>query len=418
MGLFRRWIIQFTFLALGILYVGSAFWAAPSTAFPEANYPLLQLFQKLGVGLMGNTPYAHRLFPLIMGLIGVISTYKLGFLLYNKRIGFVAALILSTSGVLMNAHLEFHSTELVLMGLSTFAVWHLMEVVYYKRTRNLWFAAIALAAIIYTNGLTALVLPMLAMLAYFIGKGQFAELFRKEWLFLVLMVLGLLTPYLIYLNFQLPINSLDACGNPTPPITAWQYFLFDGMGSIFITCPTDVQNISSHLLWFAWFAAPWSLVITVSIFWRFVNLINSMLKREKMQQEWLNPGAFFIPLLLLLFAPNSESRHFLLIFPFAAIMTAEFMLRLLLENHHWKNLLLKTSQMLFTGLAVLTTGYLNMWLFDWQHITWLLFGGLFVLIVFHWRNKEEHLDQAIMASVLAGLWLLSFWMFSGNLLFE
>jgi 4-amino-4-deoxy-L-arabinose transferase-like glycosyltransferase len=417
MGLFRRLIIQFTFLALGLLLVGGCFAPLPDIS-PISPNPLSNFLTFLGRGLFGATPLGQRIFPLIFGVVGLISTYKLGFLLYNKRIGFVAALLLGTNGFFYSAHLANHSNSLVLMGLTTFSVWHLMEVVYYQRQRNLGFAGLALAAGVYAGGLWALFLPVLAMLAYFVGKGQWNTLLKRDWLYLGLIISGLLAPYIFYLMGQPPVELLDTCTLKSHFIPAWQNFLIQDFASIFFVCDADAQNFTTHLLAFLIFGAPWSLAIVIAILWRLVNLISMQWKHEKVQQEWLNPGAFFIPLAILLMAPGSEMHHFLVMLPFAAIMTSEFLLRLLLENEGLKSAFLRIGQMIFTALAVLVTAYLNMQYNDWQHITWPIFLILIGWMFLHWKNKDEPLDQAIMATILAGLWLMSFLFFNYAALFN
>lgn len=419
MGLFRRWAIQLSFIALALLYLGGAFLPLPVNGHQElssSTFPLVRALSWMGQVFFGTHPLSIRFFPLVIGFTGIISTYKLGFLLYNKRIGFVAAMILSSSALLMHAHIQTQQESLILMGLTTFAVWHMMELVYYHRVRNLVFASCALAGAMYTAGFGALLLPMVAMGTYFIGKGAYGQLAHKRWLYLGGLVLVLMAPYLLVLH-QLPdVQSVAACSTAQQTFSATAYFFIESWKEIWAYCPNNNKNAWTHFSWFFGLSAPWSLAIFIAIIWRFSDLFAAQWAKRA-QQEWLNPGAFFIPLTLLLLAPNSTPQDFLPIFPFAAIMASEFLLRLLLENTGWKNRLLRWMQMLFVVLLLGATGFFNMQVSGYKSFSWVLFLGVVALVVVHWRNSEEHLDQAVMVPILTGIWLLTFYLITAGLLF-
>jgi 4-amino-4-deoxy-L-arabinose transferase-like glycosyltransferase len=386
MGLFKRWAIQLGFLILAFLF-GIALFSSYSASYsPVSEWGFwTSHLKQLPEG--SSTIQWYRLVFLIFGFVGVVSTYKLGFLLYNKRIGFVAAMILLSSNLLMQAFVRL-SPDLILMGTLIFTMWQLMEVVYYNRQHNLWLAGLSMGISMAIGGLVGFLLPAIGLGAYFIGKGHYTRFFELKWGVPFLISWGLFLPFIWFLT---QIGFLNQ---------SFLLSLFNYPGWVSAESLNDSEKIQKALTGiFAYL--PWSIAIIWGFIWRFFDLIIAFFKKRP-HQEWLTPGMFLISVLIFLaFTPNKSSA---LIFlgPFAAIMTSEFMLRMLIETKGLGSWILRLIQMVISLILLFLAG-VDFYENQPPLSVWLVGAGLAVLVAVHLFQLDEPLDQAIMVSFLVGI---------------
>jgi hypothetical protein len=388
-GLFKRWAIQLGLFVLLFLY--GMMVLAPLRS-PAAHAPGWKPWFILLDSLSSPTLIMWRLAFFILGLVGVISTYKLGFLLYNKRIGFVAALILASSNILIQ---DFAGMSPVLMIASSlvYAIWQLMEFAYYRRWHNLILGGVGLGIAITVGGLTALLLPALGLGIYFIGKGQYRKMIGWRWL----VPLGIsLSIYAIFL--------WGFAGAGFPLERHWLHY--PGLWS-----PGDLWSFKpDNALVFLFFFIPWSPAICWAFGWRVYDLGRSLIKRQAFQ-EWLSPGIFFIVMVISLFASEWYANLWLLAGPFAAIMAAEFVLRMIMETKGIGSWILRLIQMITALLIVYLVGQ-DLWANNAPWTVLLVGLSLVFIISIHVLQIDEPLDQAIMVPFFASILLLLVFLFN------
>lgn len=126
--------------------------------------------------LFGTTEFAARFFPSVFGLIGVVMAYGFASRLYDKKTGFVAALVLVTS-------LEyFYLSHAVITDMTLFvffsATLMLFYLAYSEGRPRLYYGAYACAALaVLTKGPVGLVLPGLIIVLFLLWRRDFKSIF-------------------------------------------------------------------------------------------------------------------------------------------------------------------------------------------------------------------------------------------------
>ncbi len=126
--------------------------------------------------LFGTTEFAARFFPSVFGLVGVVMAYGFASRLYDKKTGFVAALVLVTS-------LEyFYLSHAVITDMTLFvffsATLMLFYLAYSEGRPRLYYGAYACAALaVLTKGPVGLVLPGLIIILFLAWRRDFKSIF-------------------------------------------------------------------------------------------------------------------------------------------------------------------------------------------------------------------------------------------------
>ena len=132
--------------------------------------------------LFGTTEFAARFFPSVFGLVGVVMAYAFASRLYDKKTGFVAALVLVTS-------LEyFYLSHAVITDMTLFvffsATLMLFYLAYSENRPRLYYGAYACAALaVLTKGPVGLVLPGLIIVLFLLWRRDFKSIFLHIKLF-------------------------------------------------------------------------------------------------------------------------------------------------------------------------------------------------------------------------------------------
>ncbi len=155
--------------------------------------PLLFWLATLSFKLFGISHFAYRLPSILVMLLGLFSTYRLGKRLYNEHTGLYASLILaSCQGILQVTHDV--RTDTLLIGFVIFSIWQLYEFLNSRKWLNfvLGFAGIGFAML--AKGPVGLMVPVLALGSQFIYNRQWKEIFKPKWFLGLLIILFILSP--------------------------------------------------------------------------------------------------------------------------------------------------------------------------------------------------------------------------------
>ncbi len=435
MGLFKRWAINLIFALTALVYalglfidvmdIDSAQYAELSREMLESGSflevyllghdyldkpPFLFWITSLSFWIFGEAEWSFRLGSILFSAVGIIATYKLGNLLYNKRIGFVAALMLMSSlaFVLMNNDVR---TDTILTSAIVISVWKLMAYLYYKRKRDLLFGFTAMAIAMMTKGPIGMIVPLMALGSYTIGRKKYADLFRPQWLLGFLWVALLLIPmsYGLYQQFDLHPEKVLAFNSDTgvvkkENVSGLRFFFWDqSFGRI--TGGNQWSNSAGPFFFvhtFIWSFFPWALLAVWAFFWRIIVAVNDVIKGEK-KQEWLSLGGFILPILALSFSQYKLPHYINIALPFAAIFTSEFVLRVAYEKSKRWYSVAWTIQGLIIAFSILA--YILISFFFFPTVTWSL--HLLVLINFgiglYYFFKGAKLDRLVVSSLFSVL---------------
>lgn len=433
MGLFRRWAINMLFfgavgvygagLLVDIMEVDAAQYASLTREMIETgNYlevyhmgqdyldkpPFLFWASSIWIKWFGAYNWTYKLSSFLFTILGIISTYKLGHLLYNKRIGFVAAIMVATT----QAYFLFNHdvrTDTILTAMVIFSVWQIMAFIFYRERMHLVGGFVGIGLGMLTKGPIALMIPALAFTAYFIGRKRYKDFFRWEWLLGLALVLVVLSPmmYGLYNQFdqhpEKEITFISDAGNRTEKEVSGLKFFFWTQSFGRITGENVWENSSSPTFFvetFLWSFLPWSLLAIWALIWRLSNTITDVIKQRK-KQEWLTLGGFILPFIALSTSHYKLPHYIFVLFPFAAIITAEFVLRVLYEKPTWWAQIMRVLQSITVlVLAIGSVLILTVVFPEFNLLAWLGFIILIAVAIISLWSKTR-INQIVISSALA-----------------
>ena len=187
----------------------------------------------LAFKIFGVTEFAARFFPALMATFGVIATYLFGKKIYDKNIGFIAAVILATS-------LEFwYLSHAVITDMTLFLCVSLTLAFFfvgYKENRSLYFyfAYVFSAVATLTKGPIGLALPGLIILLFLLSEKNISYLKKLciptgFILFFAIISIWYYPMYKIHgsdfiLTFLGVHNVLRASVSEHPEVNVWYYY--------------------------------------------------------------------------------------------------------------------------------------------------------------------------------------------------
>jgi 4-amino-4-deoxy-L-arabinose transferase-like glycosyltransferase len=442
MGLFRRWAISILFYSAVLVYgaglftdimeVDAAQYASLSREMAETgdyleihhrgnDYldkpPFLFWVSSVFIEVFGPHNWSYKLASFLFSILGIVSTYKLGHLLYNKRIGFVAAIMLATS----QAYFLFNHdirTDTILTSSVIFAVWQIMAFTFYRERMHLIGGFIGIGIGMLTKGPIALMVPVLAFASYFIGRKRYSLFFRWEWLLGLGIVLVMLSPMVFGLYNQYDkhpekeILFMSDAGNRTETEVSGVKFYFWTQSFGRLTGDNVWKDGSPPTYFidtFLWSFLPWSLLAIWALLWRTGNTLVDVVKKRK-KQEWLTLGGFILPFIAFSMSSYKLPHYIFVLFPFAAIITSEFVLRVLFEKPAWWGNIMRAIQIIVVAAIGAVSVLLLTFVFPTTNwLVWLLFIGLYATAVYSLFSKER-IIQVVLSSALAVIaanWVLN-----------
>lgn len=185
--------------------------------------------------LFGTTEFAARFFPSVFGLVGVVMAYAFASRLYDRKTGFVAALVLVTS-------LEyFYLSHAVITDMTLFvffsATLMLFYLAYSENRPRLYYGAYVCAALaVLTKGPVGFILPGLIIVLFLLWRRDFKsiflhiKLFSGLLLFFVIAGLWYVPMYVMHggdfiSQFIGVHNVLRATVSEHPRDDVWYYYL-------------------------------------------------------------------------------------------------------------------------------------------------------------------------------------------------
>jgi hypothetical protein len=167
---------------------------------PDHNYldkpPMLFWLSAMFFSLFGVNHFAYRLPSILINLLGVYSTYRLGRKLYNEQTGLYAAIIYASNfGVFVFNHDV--RTDTLMTGFMIFTIWQLYAYLQDRKVKNFIWGFVGIGFSIMTKGPLGLVIPVLALGPQLLYQRRWKDIFRPEWL-LGLVIVGIVISPMVY----------------------------------------------------------------------------------------------------------------------------------------------------------------------------------------------------------------------------
>jgi 4-amino-4-deoxy-L-arabinose transferase-like glycosyltransferase len=276
----------------------------------------------LSFKVFGFTTCAYKLPAVLFVMMGAYFTYKLADELYNKRIALWAVLILLTAEHLIISNNDVRA-EPYLTGLIIGSVYF-----FYKGFGTRWFWNIILGSLlaacaVMTKGMFAVITIGTAILGHLIIRKQWKLLFHVRWLVAIIAGLVFILPELWCLYTQFDIHPEKVVFGQTH-VSGLKFFFWDSQfGRFFNDGPIKKSSgdPSFFLHTTLWAFLPWSLMFYIGVvqFFRFKR--NPVEGKEK---EWLCICGAAFTFLLFSMSKFQLPHYITIIFPFFAILTAQY----------------------------------------------------------------------------------------------
>ena len=158
--------------------------------------PLLFWLSALSFKIFGAGHFAYRLPSILATFLGLYATYALGRRLYDAKTAKLAALILATAQawVLFNHDIR---TDTLLAAFCIASIWQLVEYGENRKWYNFLLGFICVGLAMLAKGPLGVVIPAIALSAYWLGQKHWKILFLPEWILGIIIILLVLSPMLI-----------------------------------------------------------------------------------------------------------------------------------------------------------------------------------------------------------------------------
>jgi len=289
--------------------------------------PLLFWLSSLSFILFGISNFTYKLPSVLIALLGIYSTYKLARMWYDKKTGILSALILASTQAFFLLTNDIR-TDTNLVGLVVFSVWQISLYIRNNKWKNLIWGAIGTGGAMMAKGPLGLVIPAVAIGADLLLKRDWKSIFKYQWLIFLAIVAVVLFPmsYGLYMQFDLhPEKYVYKLQGPS----GLKFFYWtQSFGRI--TGENYWQNDASFFFFFhtiLWDMQPWILFFIPALFLKLYELVK-MRFRIPADKEHITTAGFLLVFLALSLS-NFKLPHYVFpTFPFAAIITAKFLMDL------------------------------------------------------------------------------------------
>ncbi|CAN5201473.1 hypothetical protein BH09BAC5_BH09BAC5_04780 [soil metagenome] len=380
--------------------------------------PLLFWLSAISFKIFGVSNWAYKLPSFLFALLGIYSTIKAGTLLYDKKTGMLAGLMLTFSVGIFVMTNDIR-TDTILLGATIFATW---KILHYLKTKSrlsfvLGFAGIGIAML--AKGPLGFILPAAALSSEFLYKRQWKNFIRPEWLIGILITGILLVPmcYGLYSQFDLHPEKVVNGHNGVSGLKF--YFWTQSFGRITggSDWGTKFDNGAGPFFFthtFLWVFFPWSLLFVAGLFKNIIVLIKSKFKAGYLH-EMVSTGGF-----VLVFVALSASRYKLphyvyVLMPLASIISARFLLHDVL--HQQRKMMIRIISVFhwifFAALAAVASFFIFIAFPGASPLIIIAVFSLFICgILMAWK-LENPFEKLMYPLLLA---LLAFY-FTGNIQF-
>ncbi|MCB9055004.1 MAG: glycosyltransferase family 39 protein [Chitinophagales bacterium] len=353
--------------------------------------------------IFGVNSFAYKLPSLFFSIAGIYATYGLGKLLYNTQTGKLAALILASAFAFILSNSDVRM-DAILTSCIALSCWQLVAYIHQRKFINLAGAAFALALGFSTKGAIAVFVPAAAIIFYILYRKEWRSFLDPQWLLLLLLFAVLISPvlYCYYQQFNLHPEKVM---RGKQHINGIKFILLNQSTERFSGKAFGGDSNKDYLFFihsFAWAFAPWMILAIASLLER----IKTLFQRK---EEWLTPGLFLLVLIGVSFSGFKLPHYLNIVFPAAAIFTANYCLKQKQKEGNQKTFFI--IQLSVSFLLLLLTVLLNAWIFPVKQ-WWVIVILIFLIAVFiYWiRSKEKILWNKIIALSTSGMVIFFFLM--------
>jgi len=277
----------------------------------------------LSFRLFGFHTWAYKLPAILCLMMGAWYTYLFAKQFYTRQVALWSMLILLTAEHIILSNNDVRA-EPYLTGLIIAAVYAFSRAHHTNKCWPLLLGAGFTACAIMTKGLLALIPIGGALAGELVLKKQWQDLWHRRWLGAALLVLVGITPELYCLYHQFDAHPEKVVFGRTA-VSGIRFFFWDSQFGRFInTGPIQGHGTPTFFLHTTlWAFLPWSAFLYMAVYTH----ITSYRRRAQDEAEWYTISGTLLTFLLFS-ASRFQLPHYLnIVFPFGAILTAQYLAR-------------------------------------------------------------------------------------------
>ncbi|WP_183556521.1 ArnT family glycosyltransferase [Mucilaginibacter sp. SP1R1] len=343
----------------------------------------------------GFSTWAYKLLGILFIMMGAVYTYHLAQQLYNKQIALWSVLILLTAQHIVLSNNDVRA-EPYLTGLIIAAVYHFYKAYTGNSFWQLFFACLFTACAIMTKGMFALITIGGAVVGHLIITRQWKQLLHWRWLLAAILILLFIIPEIWCLYQQFDLHPEKMVFGRTG-VSGIKFFFWDSQfGRFFNTGPIKGHGDPTFFIHTTlWAFLPWSLLLFVGIF----QFIKKGIKNVQAQEWYCICGSLLT--FLLFSASKFQLPHYIvIIFPFFAIITAQYLYHLTSAKSIKA---VRITQLVVIVLMLVIIGVLQ-YFYQPETMSWLtgiIIGALLLLLIFLPGRISVGIQQTIFRTLLA-----------------
>lgn len=269
--------------------------------------PLLFWLSSLFFSVFGVNHFAYRLPSILITLLGIFSTYKLGKKLYNEQAGIFASIIYATGlGIIIFNHDV--RTDTILTGLVIFTIWQLWSYIEERKVLNFILAFVSIGFAIMAKGPLGLLIPMLAIGPQLIISKRWKDIFRWEWIPGLIIVLIVLLPMIISTYNQHGMHGIKF------------HFWSQSFGRI--TGESKWEDTTGPFFFlhsFLWSFLPWSFLAVIAYVKKWISMF-----RENKNGEIITLSGITLVFIAMSMATYKLPHYVFVVYPLIAILTGNY----------------------------------------------------------------------------------------------
>ncbi len=359
----------------------------------------------LSFKVFGISNFSYKIPGVLIFFMGIWATFKFTKETYNKETALIASIILSTSlhSVISNFDVR---AEAYLTGFIIISLYWLYKYITLRKFSYLIIGCFFCSLAVMTKGIFGLIPIIAAIGGHFIVKKEWKEIINPMWIIAFLLIAIFIIPeiYALYLQFDAhPEKIIFGRKN----VSGIKFFLWDSQfGRFFNTGP--IQKAGGDIFFFLhtiiWAFLPWSLLFYIATFFK----IKRNVKKVQQKEEFYSIFAALTSILIFSLSKFQLAHYTNIIFPFMAIITADFIVKLKDKYVYFKKAY-SIIQWFLIGISILIIPLLYFIMVPSFNFVFLLIFILCILaIIIVVKNKLHPINRLFYYSAISFCFLYAF----------
>lgn len=304
----------------------------------EQKPPMLFWLGASFFALFGVSAVVYKVGILLVSLLGVYATFRLGALLYDRKTGKLAAFFWITSLGYIHFHGDIHTDTLLVVPVMV-AIWQFATWIKLKKELNFYLGVVAVGFAMLTKGPVGMLIPGAAIGLQLLFSRNWKGLFNGHWLLAVPLVFVMVLPALIPLFQNFGFEGIKF------------YFWTNNVGRVTGEYKGSNSDPFFYLHTSLYMLAPWMVFGFAGVF---------MQLREKLicWRNKVEPGEFYtlggtlVYLLIASFAKQKNPHYEMAVLPLIMLLGARWAIRIYETTDYRKLKRAMSGINLFMGLVL------------------------------------------------------------------